>query len=597
MTRVGSTRARMTAPKGVIAIFAAMLVPAYADAQSADTVFEGLAARFVDEMPRYWPVYATQLGDHRFDAVLDRVDASAREARVALYQRYLDELGSVALGSLSRANQVDAELLRHELQAGLWSHDVLQEWAWNPLEYTDIAGSAIYGLLARDFAPIDVRLLRVEARLGELPRFFREVREALDLARVPRIHAETAARQHAGLISLVDNLVVPEMADLRPGIRDRLAVAIGIAREAARQHGEWLETELIPNAMGEFRLGAELYEQKLAFTLNSSLTRRDVARRAQREFDAVRDQMYDVARTVYESKYPFATLPDRPDKELQQVVIRAALEVAYQRLPDRDAIVEVATGSLARTTEFVIDRDIVSVPDDPIEIVVMPEFQRGVYVAYCDSPGPLELGAETFYAVAPLPDDWTPEQDQSFLREYNLLSIEDLTIHEAMPGHYLQLAHANRYPSVLRAVLSSGTFIEGWAVYAERMMIDEGYLEDDPLMRLINLKWYLRTVTNAIIDQAIHAGDMTREEALDLMIEGAFQEEREAAGKWTRAQLTSAQLSTYFVGYQEHIDLRREAERERGEDFVLKDYHDEVLSYGSPAGRYARALVLDLPIL
>jgi uncharacterized protein (DUF885 family) len=386
------------------------------------------------------------------------------------------------------------------------------------------------------------------------------------------------------------------MDDLLPGVRDRLAVSIGVAREAARQHGEWLENELLANAAGEFRLGADLYEQKLEFTLNSSLTRREVARRAQREFDTVRGEMYDIARVVYESKYPFASLPDRPGDELQQVIIRAALEEAYQRLPERDAIVAVATDSLERTTEFVIDRDIVTVPDDPIEIVVMPEFQRGVYVAYCDSPGPLEVGAETFYAVAPLPDDWTPEQDRSFLREYNLLSIEDLTIHEAMPGHYLQLAHANRYPSVLRAVLSSGTFIEGWAVYAERMMIDEGYLEDDPLMRLINLKWYLRTVTNAIIDQAIHAGNMTREEALDLMIEGAFQEEREAAGKWTRAQLTSAQLSTYFVGYQEHADLRSEVEQALGGDFVLKAYHDDVLSYGSPAGRFARALVLDLPI-
>lgn len=573
-----------------------MLVPAFAGAQGANAAFEALAAQFVDEMPAYWPVYATQLGDHRFDFDLDRVDAAAREARTALYRRYLDQLGSIELDMLSRANQVDAQMLLHELEAGLFNLEVLQEWAWNPLEYTDIAGSAIYGLVARDFAPMDVRMLRVESRLTDLPRFFREVREALDSARVPQIHAQTAVRQHAGLMSLIDNLVVPEMAGLSPGVRDRLAVAIAIAREASRRHGSWLENELLPNAAGEFRLGAELYEQKLDFTLNSSLTRREVARRAQREFDAVREQMYDVARLVYQARYPFATLPDRPDNELQQVVIRAALEEAYQRLPERDAIVEVATESLERTTEFVIDRDIVSVPDDPIEIVVMPEFQRGVYVAYCDSPGPLEVGAKTFYAVAPLPEDWTPEQDRSFLREYNLLSIEDLTIHEAMPGHYLQLAHANRYPSVLRAVLASGTFIEGWAVYAERMMIDEGYREDDPLMRLINLKWYLRTVTNAIIDQAIHAGDMTREEALDLMIEGAFQEEREAAGKWTRAQLTSAQLSTYFVGYQEHADLRSEVEREQGDGFVLKAYHDDVLSYGSPAGRYARALVLGLPI-
>ncbi|HEY5622857.1 MAG TPA: DUF885 domain-containing protein [Gammaproteobacteria bacterium] len=565
--------------------------------QNADARFEALAGRFIEEMPGYWPVYATQLGDHRFDTAIDRVNAGAREARIELYARYLDDLGDIDVTSLSRANQVDAELLRHELESGLWSFEVLQEWAWNPLDYTDIAGSAIYGLVARDFAPIDERMLRVDARLSELPRFFSEARESLDPVRVPLIHAETAVQQHAGLMSLVDELIIPMMDGLPQGIRDRLMVSISVAREAARRHGEWLENVLLPNAAGEFRLGSELYEQKLEFTLNSTLSPRTVARRAQREFDAVRDEMYEVARAVYEEKYPFADLPDRPSDDLQQVVIRAALEEAYQRLPDRDAIVEVAAESLDRTRAFVVERDLVTVPNDPIEIVVMPEFQRGVYVAYCDSPGPLEAGAETFYAVAPLPDDWTPEQDRSFLREYNLLSIEDLTIHEAMPGHYLQLSHSNRYPSVLRAVLSSGPFIEGWAVYAERLMIEQGYLENEPLMRLINLKWYLRTVTNAIIDQAIHAGDMTREEALDLMIEGAFQEEREAAGKWTRAQLTSAQLSTYFVGYLEHADLRREVESAAGANFSLKAYHDEVLSYGSPPGRYIRALMLDEPIL
>jgi uncharacterized protein (DUF885 family) len=343
-------------------------------------------------------------------------------------------------------------------------------------------------------------------------------------------------------------------------------------------------------------LGAELFDRKLGLTLNSAMTRPEIRARAEREYANVREAMYEVASAVYQSKYPYVELPDQPEEALKQAVIRAALEEAYQRLPDRDELVAAATAALEQTTAFVIENDLVSVPDDPIEIVLMPEFQRGVAVAYCDSPGPLDVGQKTFYAVAPLPEDWTAEQDRSFLREYNLLSIEDLTIHEAMPGHYLQLAHSNRYPSVLRAVLSSGTFIEGWAVYAERTMIAEGYLEDDPLMRLINLKWYLRTVVNAIIDQAIHVDGMTRDEAMRLMIEGGFQEEREAAGKWTRAQLTSTQLSTYFVGYQEHIDLRREVEARSQEAFSLKSYHDEVLSYGSPPGKYVRALLLDEPI-
>jgi uncharacterized protein (DUF885 family) len=206
------------------------------------------------------------------------------------------------------------------------------------------------------------------------------------------------------------------------------------------------------------------------------------------------------------------------------------------------------------------------------------------------------VGLKTFYAVAPLPEDWTDAQIRSFLREYNVRSIHDLTMHEAMPGHFLQLAHANRYPGKLRAVLASGVFIEGWAIYSERMMVDAGYLDNDPLMRLVNLKWYLRGIGNALMDQAIHAGEMTREEAMRLMMEDTFQEEREAAAKWVRAQLTSAQLSTYFVGTLEHFDLRRDIERAWGDDFDLKTYHDKILSFGSPPVQIVRALILDEPI-
>jgi uncharacterized protein (DUF885 family) len=226
----------------------------------------------------------------------------------------------------------------------------------------------------------------------------------------------------------------------------------------------------------------------------------------------------------------------------------------------------------------------------------MPEFRRGVSLAYCDSPGPLDVGQKTFYAVAPLPSDWTPEQIESFLREYNLRSIYDLTVHEAMPGHFLQLAVSNRYPSTLRAVLSSGVFIEGWAVYTEQLMADEGLLDGDPLMRLIALKWYLRSISNALMDQAMHVDGMTREAAMELMTESTFQEEREASAKWVRAQLTSTQLSTYFVGYQEHRDLREEAEKAWGDEFSLKRYHDGVISFGSPPVQFARALLLELDI-
>lgn len=574
----------------------ACLAGAPAAASPADDAFEQLAADYLDDLPAFSPVAATALGDHRFDDRLDQVDAAARTRALRRYRKYATALDAIDRDALSRANQVDAELLLAELDSRIWSLEVLEEWAWNPLVYVGLAGSSLYPLLARDFAPLEERLDDAASRLEQFPRFFRQVREALQPERVPEVHAETAIAQNQGLNAIIDTMIVPRLGEVPPELSARLESAIATARDALSGQQAWLRTELAPAASGDFRLGARLFDQKLTRTLNSPLSRQEIRRRAESEYAAVRDAMFRVSKSIYAELHPYATFPDYPDEAFKQVIIRAALQEAYRHLPDPDAIVDIARRDLEQATAFVASHDIVSLPDEPIEIIVMPEYQRGVAVAYLDPPGPLDKGQASFYAVAPLPGDWTEEQVTSFLREYNLYSIQNLTLHEAMPGHYLQLAHSNNYPSLLRAVLWSGPFVEGWAVYGERVMIDEGYLDHDPLMQLINLKWYLRTVTNAIIDQAIHVDGMGREAAMRLMIEGAFQEEREAAGKWTRAQLTSTQLSTYFVGYQEHRDMREAVERAWGDEFSLRRYHDAALSFGSPPARYVRALLLEEPI-
>lgn len=572
------------------------LLPVSALSESEDERFEALAARYVDEKPALSPVKATDLGDHRYDDLLDHVGEAAKSRALAFYIRFRADLAAIEWQSLSRANQVDAALLRHELDKRIWTDMELEEWRWNPLVYTDLSGLAVYGLMARDFAPLEQRLMNVASRLRQMPRFFAEVRQALEPARVPRIHAETAVKQNRGVLANIDGLVIPAADVLSAGDRKILDQAIEIARDAVAEHQLWLQDMLVPGASGDFRIGAALFDAKLHFALNSALGRREIRQRAETEFKRVRGEMYAVAQEIYRGLYPHTRFPEQAGDYFRQAVIRAALEQAYAKLPGRDEIVDVARQSLVETTAFVRENNLVRVPDDPLEIIVMPEFQRGVALAYCDSPGVLDKGQKTFYAVAPLPDEWDDTQVRSFLREYNLLSTHNLTIHEAMPGHYLQLAHSNEYPSTIRALLRSGPFIEGWAVYAERVMTDAGYRDGDPLMRLIQLKWYLRAITNATMDQAIHVDGMTRDEAMKLMIEGGFQEEREAAGKWVRAQLTSAQLSTYFVGYQEHADLRAEVERREGSSFDLRRYNDRVLSFGSPPVRYVRALMLDEPI-
>jgi uncharacterized protein (DUF885 family) len=565
-------------------------------APGADESFAQLAARYLDDIPERSPVAATALGDHRADDRLDDVDAAARERLRITFLGYREALAAIDRNALSRANQVDAAILDNQIESTLFELDKLEEWAWNPLYYVRLSGNAIYGLLSRDFAPLEERLDNATSRLGQLPRFFEQARESLQPQRVPRVHAETAIQQNRGLASIIDAMIVPHRDALPPEAAERLDAAIATAREAIAMQQTWLEEELLPRAYGDFRIGAELYDRKLAFALNSSLTRKEIRRLAEQEYELVRNEMYEIAKHVYAGLHPYTAFPDNPDEAYKQAIIRAALEVAYQHMPPRDEIVETAQRYLQQASDFVVEKNLVTMPEEPVEIIVMPEFQRGIVLAYLSPPGPLDKGQKAFYAVAPLPVDWTEQQVESFLREYNLYSMQNLTIHEAVPGHYLQLSLSNRHPSTLRSALWSGPFVEGWAVYAERVMIDEGYLDHDPLMRLVNRKWYLRAITNAIIDSAIHVDGMTQDQAMKLMIEGSFQEEREAAGKWVRAQLSSAQLSTYFVGYQEHKGLRAAVEKAWASEFTLRRYHDQALSFGSPPVRFVRALMLNEPI-
>ncbi len=560
--------------------------------KSMDQAFRRLADSYINESPSLAPSSATTLGDHRFDRQLEQVTPAARQRQRDFCNRHLAQLKQIDRSQLSRDNQVDYQLLEHSLKGDLWSLDTLQEWAWNPIVYTQLTGGAIYGLMAREFAPVQERLASVTARLEQYPQLFSQIRETLDPSRVPPVHAETAIKQNRGVLSIIDNMVRPHLEKLSEADRSMLLKAITVTTDEVERHQKWLEAELLLKARGDARLGAKRFDDKLAFTLATGLTRTEIRERAEFELRRVRAEMYAIARTLQ----PDANLPETPTPDQQQQVIAAALEKANADIPPRDGVLDAARNSMKIATEFVRSRDLVTIPPDPLDIIVMPEFQRGVSVAYCDSPGPLEVGQKTFYAVAPLPTDWTDAQCTSFLREYNRRSIHNLTVHEAMPGHFLQLAFANRSPNRLRALLSSGVFIEGWAVYTEQMMSEEGFLDRDPLMRLVTLKWYLRVISNSILDQAVHVDGILREDAMRLMMHDTFQEEREAAGKWTRAQVTSTQLSTYFVGYQEHRDLRNAAQTAWGDTFSLKRYHDGTISFGSPPVRFVKALLLNQPI-
>ena len=563
---------------------------------TVDSAFADLSKRALDTWMQLSPVSATQIGDHRYDSVIDDLSAAGQQKMLSAYKGLLADLDKVDVSKLSRENQVDAAILRNQLQSEIWNAEVLQSAKWDPQIYNSVAGSAIYGLMAREFAPLPDRLKAATARMEKLPQIFAQARENLDPARVPKIHAETVAKQNRGILSIVDTFIAPHIGELSAEDGKRLQAAIDGLKKAVEEQQTWLDKTLVPNAKGDFRVGAELYDQKLKFALNSSLSRAEIGERARAELKRVRQDMYGIAQTVLKDKPGAPELPANPSDAQQQKAIEAALELAYADKPARDKVVEDAKAALAQSTEFVRKHDLMTLPDAPVDIILMPEFQRGVAVAYCDSPGPLDKNLKTFYAVSPIPGDWNDKQVDSFLREYNSRMIHLLSIHEGTPGHYLEGWHSGKFPSTLRAVLRSGLFAEGWAVYTERMMQEQGYLDNDPLFHLVQLKFYLRTISNAILDQGVHVDNWTREQAMQLMTHDAFQQESEASGKWVRAQLTSAQLPTYFVGAQEHFDTRKAVQDKQGDKFNLKAYHDQMLSYGAPPVRFARQLMLDQPI-
>ncbi len=569
----------------------AVVAPADAAATNEDARFTAFGDRVVDEYLKLDPVSATQLGDHRYDALMPDVSAGGRAARRAFAERSLAQLAKFDAKKLSREHQVDAILLRDQLSYLIFSIDRLQDWAWDPTTYS--AGGALFGLTSREFAPLADRLRSATGRLEALPKFLQQARASLVPARVPLIHAQTAAKQNPGLNELIDGIVAQKAA-LPAADQARLESAAATAKAAVADYQGWLDKELVPNAKGNERLGAALYDEKLRLALNSPLGREEIRRRAEEQIRDLRAKMYSVAAGMIKGRPGAPPAPANPTPAQQQAVIEAGLAIVNADVPPKDAMIPYARQALDEATTFAKARNIVSFPKASFSVIEMPEYARGFSAAFADMPGPLEPDQRGFFDVMPIPSDWSAEQINSFLREYNKWILHELALHEGVPGHLLQLAHSNLYKSHLRAFLQSGPMVEGWACYSQDVMADAGFLGRDPRYLLAHYKFQMRVPVNAILDQDFHVNGLAREKAMELMTKTAFQEEREAAGKWVRMQLSSAQLPTYFVGYAEWWDFRKAAEKRPG--FNLEKFHNDALSHGSPPVRFIRELTLREPI-
>jgi uncharacterized protein (DUF885 family) len=573
-----------------LALSLALLLP-LAGSHAADSEDDRLVSFFKAHLAKELkerPLEATRLGDHSYDHLLDDISPKARAGWVKRYKETLDDLPKkVEYKKLSRGSQIDYEILKHHLERELWLMENGLSFEDNPLVYNEYLTDSVYILLTQSTLPKEKNLKNAAARIAQLPKIIESAKESL--RKPPKVHAETAIARNKGAIAFYESGIY-ELSGEKPST-SVLKPAIEKVLPALKEYQTFLEKKLLPKATGEWRLGKEKFAKKLVYELDSGLTADEVLKAAEAEFTRVEREMYVLSRQLWSKLFPKKTLPPDDESGRQQTVRTVIAEVGKDHGKPED-LVKDATAGVEKIKTFITKNDILRLPDpDRCKIIEMPEFQRGFSLAYLNPAPPLDPKASSHYAISPPPSGWDARRVTSLLEEYNRHMLQILTIHEAYPGHYVQLEYSNRHPSLIRKVLQSGVFAEGWAVYTEQMMLDQGYGDGDLALRLNQLKFYLRAVCNSILDHKMHCSDMTDKEAMTLMVDRAFQTEGEALGKVVRAKLSSCQLSTYFVGRMAFYDLRQKVQREQGDKFSLGRYHEAVLDHGTLSVKYLPELV------
>ncbi len=562
-----------------------------AAASAATAADERLAAFFRDHLDRSFrlrPLEASSLGDHRFDALLDDISPGARAAWVAEWRERLVALEREFSGAdLSVDGRIDFEILRDDLVRSLWLAENERPYEQDARVYGGYTTDAVFSLLTQSTLPKEENVRNAIARMKEVPRIVDAARESL-ADPVPTM-LDTAIAQNRGSIAFYTKdlfALVGESPQL-PALREAAKPVVA----ALERHQEYLEKELKPRARGDWRLGREKFSRKLELVLDMGWDAERVVAEARAEFDRVHRDLVAVSRQLWHRHYPGRPLPPEDDAGRRELV-RLVIDAVNRDHGAPETLVGDIRETVAGLKDFIRAADIVGLPDpDRCRILEMPEFRRGNSAAYLENALPLDPEGPSTYAISPPPAAWDERRRESFLEEYNRQMLRILTIHEAYPGHYVQLEWSNRCPSLVRRVLQSGTFIEGWAVYTEQMMLDQGYGGGDPALRLMQLKFYLRAVCNALLDHGMHCEEWSDEKALAFLVNDAFQTEGEARPKIVRAKQSSVQLSTYFAGRTAHHRLRQEIQREQGESFDLGRYHEAVLSCGSVPVKHLPVLV------
>jgi len=553
-----------------------------------EETFKKLSRDFFEYDFKNNPVSATWVGDHRYDDLLNDMSAKTREAILETQRGYLERLRRIDTSKLSAASRVDARCLEENIELIILYSDELRSLETNPTLYSELLASSVSMILSREFAPLEKRLDLIASRLEQFPRVVEEAQK--NLTNPPKLFTEIAIDETAGTISYLEHELRREAARA-PAQRERVERALDPALKALRAYQEYLEKDLINRSFGSARLGDRVYRKALRLVLGTDMPSEEIVALAYEELDRVHDRMYALAAPMYE-EMTGAKIEGDPGARERKEIVRKVLDRIADDHPNPPELLDACKAAYAEAEVFVREKRIVTVPSEPFEIIWALPFHHPAQIAASILPGPLDRNMKYYFVVGPVSASMDARQIEMYMREYNNEMIRVVTIHEAMPGHYVQAAYANRNPSLVRSAFPNAAFSEGWAVYCQHMMAEEGFRAGDPKFALASDKYYLRVIINAILDSGMHRENMEEREAVRLIMEEGFQEEAEAITKWRRRMgYLPCYMSTYFVGSREIGTLRSEAQERWGSTFTLSDFHERLLGQGTIPVKCVRELM------
>src|ERR1700733_9047580 len=559
--------------------------------------FAALSEQFMKDGLALSPSSASQAGYHvhidpktgkkiELDAELDDLSLKAMDEQRAFYARWRQRFrNETPVSTLDAQHAADWQLLDDQIGLNLLEFDKIQNYRHNPTVPVELIGNALFLPLTQDYAPHDVRVGQVLSRVSAVPLLLNQVKQYLNDA--DPIFISTAIQENDGNIDLIENTIAAEIPAGSP-LKAEYDKVAPPAVAALKDFSQWLQNDLAKRpSHATWRLGKELYDQKFKLIMETDVTPEQVLADAEEGLRSVRAEMLELALPMHKQMY--SDHSDHSDLSLhdrQNLIIAEVLRKISDEHPRPEDLQKTIEAELESIKQFIREKKIVSLGTrDNLKVIPTPMFERGIYsVAGFHSAPPLEPQAEAEYWVTPIDPKMPADKAESKLREYNNYTLEWLSIHEALPGHYVQFEHLNNIQPerrrLLRSLFANGAYVEGWAEYIAQVMMDEGFLNNDPRFRMVMRKIRLRLLANAILDVKMQTMGMTDEQAMDLMTKDAFQTQAEAEGKLVRAKLSSTQLPTYFVGLREWLAFRKNYQAAAGKNFDMLKFHDLVLDQG-----------------